>query len=177
MWGLCRNFNLKPAEKLLRTENVAGDFIFKLSHDASRTIVDEEMPWNFSNVEDFLMVRMFMNGYDDSNVFQPHQGFRVFLHSPNEFPSWTTSSFYLPLDFFTEVKIKPQMTLVDDNLRSVSFKKRNCYFEQERVLKYFKVYTKNNCEQECLSLMIADNCGCVTFHLVREFILFSFILK
>lgn len=56
--------------------------------------------------------------------------------------------------------------MIDDEVRKMSIAKRNCFLENERKLKYFTIYTKSNCEQECLSLMIAKKCRCVPFYLI-----------
>jgi amiloride-sensitive sodium channel len=46
--------------------------------------------------------------------------------------------------------------------------RRNCYLENEKTLKFFKVYTKNNCENECLSDFMLNRCGCVEFFMIRN---------
>ena len=46
--------------------------------------------------------------------------------------------------------------------------RRNCFLYQEKKLKFFKVYTKNNCENECLADFMLSNCGCVEFFMIRN---------
>ena len=46
--------------------------------------------------------------------------------------------------------------------------RRNCYLEDEKVLKFFKIYTKNNCENECLTNFMISRCGCVEFFMIRN---------
>ena len=55
----------------------------------------------------------------------------------------------------------------DDALRSFSPHLRNCYFEGEKVLKYFKTYTKALCDYECLTNHTLEKCGCVKFSMPR----------
>lgn len=38
----------------------------------------------------------------------------------------------------------------------------------ERQLKYFQMYTKSNCELECLSNYTMGKCGCVKFSMIRD---------
>lgn len=45
---------------------------------------------------------------------------------------------------------------------------RQCYFNYERRLKYFKVYTQQNCELECITNFTLQTCGCVKFSMPRE---------
>jgi amiloride-sensitive sodium channel len=49
------------------------------------------------------------------------------------------------------VWIVPEIIQADEDLRSFDPDERKCYFEDERKLNYFKVYTQRNCESECLS--------------------------
>ena len=46
--------------------------------------------------------------------------------------------------------------------------RRNCYLENEKLLKFFKIYTKNNCENECMSAFMLSRCGCVEFFMIRN---------
>jgi amiloride-sensitive sodium channel len=54
--------------------------------------------------------------------------------------------------------------------------RRGCYFvadgvehgEDERILKYFNIYTKGNCKQECLINRTLEICGCVQFFMIRK---------
>jgi acid-sensing ion channel, other len=46
--------------------------------------------------------------------------------------------------------------------------RRNCYFEDERKLKFFHIYTKFNCIQECLANATLEICKCARFLDVRK---------
>lgn len=54
--------------------------------------------------------------------------------------------------------------------------RRNCYLKHERQLKFFKIYTKNNCEQECLSNFTVKTCGCAQFYMISELISYFWII-
>lgn len=41
---------------------------------------------------------------------------------------------------------------------------RNCYYQHERILKFFKIYTANNCEIECRANHSLKMCGCVAYY-------------
>jgi hypothetical protein len=68
-----------------------------------------------------------------------------------------------------EVSIIPEITNTDESLRSVDPQTRSCYFEGEKQLKYFKVYSRRNCEHECISNYIEKNFrfNCTPFHYLR----------
>jgi hypothetical protein len=38
----------------------------------------------------------------------------------------------------------------------------------EKPLKFFKIYTKNNCRSECLANRTLAVCGCAQFYMVRD---------
>nr|XP_023027175.1 pickpocket protein 28-like [Leptinotarsa decemlineata] len=45
---------------------------------------------------------------------------------------------------------------------------RQCYFADERSLKYFNIYTPDNCRLECLTNYTLNMCGCVNFYMPRN---------
>ena len=73
-----------------------------------------------------------------------------YIHAPNELPligyreGLQKSSIY-------DILVAPSIIIAEDDLRSLNVEARNCYFDGERKLKYFKIYTQQNCEMECLS--------------------------
>lgn len=48
------------------------------------------------------------------------------------------------------------------------FYRRQCYFDEERHLKFFKVYSETNCELECIANYTLSICGCVKFSMPRK---------
>jgi hypothetical protein len=45
---------------------------------------------------------------------------------------------------------------------------RQCFWPGERQLKYFQIYSKSNCELECLADFIVEICECVPFYFPRQ---------
>lgn len=41
--------------------------------------------------------------------------------------------------------------------------RRQCFFDTERQLRFFKIYTQRNCELECLANFTVKTCGCAKF--------------
>lgn len=64
------------------------------------------------------------------------------------------------------------MATLDDNIMVISFPpthhSRQCYFNGERYLRFFQVYTQQNCELECLANYTMAKCGCVKFSMPRD---------
>jgi acid-sensing ion channel, other len=79
------------------------------------------------------------------------------VHSPYELPgSYDSSDRYeisndidFGFGFDLQVLITPEIISTDESLRSLDPETRGCYFEGEKKLEFFKVYTRRNCEFEC----------------------------
>lgn len=67
-----------------------------------------------------------------------------------------------------EVIITPVVINTEEDLRSFSPERRHCYFDDERKLKYYKKYSKNKCEMECLSNYTFESCNCIPFDIIRD---------
>lgn len=96
------------------------------------------------------------------------QGFKVILHSPNELPRVSTNYFRVPLQQEVLVNVIPNIMTTSQALDGYKPERRLCYFEKERHLRFFKLYTENNCEVECLANLTLKKCGCVKFSMPRD---------
>jgi hypothetical protein len=92
------------------------------------------------------------------------------VHSPYELPDGFNEFQYCQFDFgkTLDVLITPQVTFTDKSLISVAPSKRNCYFDGERELKFYRIYTKHNCEMECLADHLFQLVNCTPYYLARE---------
>lgn len=77
---------------------------------------------------------------------------------------FTTLNFGVSL----QILITPEVTRSNEKLRSLDPIKRQCFFENEGGLKYFRNYTRKNCEMECASDITYKYCGCVPFNYIRN---------
>lgn len=78
----------------------------------------------------------------------------------------------LPLDQAVLVAIKPRMITISENLKSYKPEDRKCYLSDERKLRFFKSYTQENCEQECILNKTLVTCRCAPFYMIGENIYF-----
>lgn len=88
----------------------------------------------------------------------PVQGFKILLHTPGEIPRVSKQYFRVPLRQEVVVSVKPNMITTSDGLIEYAPDRRQCYFNNERHLKFFKVYTQSNCELECLANFTLGMC-------------------
>jgi acid-sensing ion channel, other len=98
--------------------------------------------------------------------------FSFIVHSPYELPGsydlTEMCEFHYGFDF--DVLITPEIIRTDRSLRSMTPKKRGCYFEGEKKLRFFKVYTRRNCEFECLADLLINHwtVNCTQFFMARN---------
>ncbi|CAO1421220.1 unnamed protein product [Diamesa serratosioi] len=96
------------------------------------------------------------------------QGYRITLHRPGDIPRTSKEYFSVPFNHQTIISVKPRMIITSDELlESYVPSRRQCY-NDERNLKYFKVYTQSNCELECLTEYVLKTCKCVKFSMPHE---------
>ena len=130
------------------------------------TTVDNVYPFRSKNIlSDLLFALNILNedgciGYD---------GFKIIIHHPAEFPTSSTSSLYIGSGDSHFVWIKPEITLTSENLKSYTFRRRKCYYSNERHLRFFKFYTMELCKLECLTNYTLNLCGCVPYYFPRKF--------
>ncbi|CAO1415887.1 unnamed protein product [Diamesa hyperborea] len=91
------------------------------------------------------------------------QGFKIALHSPNEIPRFSKQFTRIAFNNEVFINLVPEVLITSDVLKSYKPEVRKCYFDGEKTLKYFKSYTKSNCELECLANFTESICGCVKF--------------
>lgn len=96
-------------------------------------------------------------------------GFKVLLHSPIEIPRIADFGFFVTPGRETKVVITPKITGASDLIRKIPIHKRQCIFANEANLSYYNIYSKKNCEMECISKLTEDNCGCTLYYMPRKF--------
>lgn len=103
----------------------------------------------------------------------PVQGFKIMFHKPNEGAQpWKRYSFLSPGTTKTFL-ISPQLKLAMENIRKYSPNVRECFFDVERPLRFFKQYTHVNCEMECLANFTLNQCGCVKMSMPRKQVVYK----
>ena len=87
---------------------------------------------------------------------------------PGEYEDVDSNKFYYGQDL--EVLITPEVIKSDESLKKFAPKKRNCFFEGERTLKMFKIYSRRNCEQECLTnfYLELNQTQCVPYYVIHN---------
>ncbi|XP_031622962.1 pickpocket protein 28-like [Contarinia nasturtii] len=96
------------------------------------------------------------------------RSFKVFLHRSDEIKEAFYKPFEIEVGKKVIVSITPNVIVTSKNLEVYSSQIRRCYYNSERKLKYFQIYTKSNCEFECFVNFTIAKCGCAKFSMPRE---------
>ncbi|KAF2895608.1 hypothetical protein ILUMI_10567, partial [Ignelater luminosus] len=95
------------------------------------------------------------------------QGFKVHVHHPADIPRVEENYFRLSLNEVVNAAIKPNMMTTNEKVYNYKPRDRQCYFPEEKKLRFFKVYSQQNCQVECLTNFTLKSCFCVAFHMPR----------
>jgi len=96
-----------------------------------------------------------------------YKAYRVILHLPNEVPTFSNVYTSVNIGQIKYMRINSAINKIDDNLKKFPPDQRKCYYEGERQLKFFKSYSKFNCEHECMANFTYETCGCISFSMPR----------
>lgn len=91
------------------------------------------------------------------------QGYRVYIHAPNERPLVLKTQYEIALEKSILLTVEPKVVEIPDEIRKFGPKVRRCYLSSERKLLFYKHYTEPNCNSECLANFTLTQCGCVSF--------------
>nr|XP_019536370.2 pickpocket protein 28-like [Aedes albopictus]XP_019556891.1 pickpocket protein 28-like [Aedes albopictus] len=179
--GICYTFNSLSAEDLLRQEMLHMDYQYVTKNFSSTQWSLETGYREDADIDTYpvrvlgagaragLNILLRLYNYDlDYLCRGPVQGFKVSLHTSGEYPQVSKQYFRVPLHQEVIISVKPEMITTSEGLRHYAPHRRQCYFNYERRLKYFKVYTQQNCELECITNFTLQTCGCVKFSMPRE---------
>lgn len=91
---------------------------------------------------------------------------QILIHSPADWPDETHQTLLVSTNTLETISVRPIVLTTSDDLIPWSPDVRRCYFQNEKKLKFFKVYTQKNCIFECRSINILAQCGCVPFNYI-----------
>ncbi|CAO1403765.1 unnamed protein product [Diamesa tonsa] len=177
-YGFCYTYNSLDASDLFNINKVADIFNFERTYSmyefnsvVKASPPNESYPLKTPTFRMGLHAQLKKKKFRQEDVYhygRLFDGHIVFIHKNDEFPMKSLKPLYSQVNETTFFSIKPQDKVMDDDLYKMSFEERNCYLDGEKVLQFFKHYSKNNCEQECLSEETLKACGCVQFFMIRN---------
>jgi acid-sensing ion channel, other len=164
--GVCYTFN---GLKVYRTNNLDSDISKdNWTLDNGYTYDDDFITPRPATDQMLIMFLIAIDYMSDGLCKGPIKGFNVYLHLPNEAPQISKHYYLVPFEQTVQINIIPKMIKTAPELRDFSIDKRQCYFNDERYLRFFRYYTQNNCEVECLANLTVSKCGCQRFYMPSE---------
>lgn len=94
-----------------------------------------------------------------------NSAYRIFLHLPGEVPHMSRNIIQVAPSEIAEFSIKATITTTSEGLRRYKPSQRQCFFNSDRQLRFFKKYTQNNCKEECVANFTIQECGCARFYM------------
>ncbi|XP_057341038.1 pickpocket protein 28 isoform X2 [Microplitis mediator] len=95
-------------------------------------------------------------------------GFKLLLHNPVETPKMADFGFAISPGEETRIVITPRINTASLSILGIPRKKRKCFFNTERKLKYYRTYTQRNCLLECEANFTQKICDCVQYYMPKS---------
>lgn len=130
------------------------------NHSAERNYPFQAMNQGSANILHAILA-IFTNNIDSG--CKRETGYKILLSMPGEIVKTSENYLRLPISASNYVLIEAKLTNTSDGLRSYKPYQRQCFYSDDRPLRFFKIYTKTNCKSECLANFTAIKCGCVKF--------------
>lgn len=175
--GFCMTFNLFDYSDMF-TDKIDKAFMsykssspqksnWNLSTGYSQS--ESDYPRKMSSGSDFEAYLVHDKSKIDRDCFNYQRGYGIYWHLPNEIPTiWTKLITIHNAHRENSVELKVKSFKMSKELQKYDVKYRECYFDGEKELKYFKSYTENNCKLECMASVIIEQCGCILYFMPRD---------
>lgn len=174
--GICYTFNGLDSREVYRAENIDPEFFDYKSHRASqwsletgyesdnKNLYPQRVP-TATTITGLEMSLASLFSQQDYVCQGSYEGFKVYIHEPGDIPQTSHQKIFVPAGQLVTISVKPQMMETSEQLRNYLPSRRQCYFNNERYLRFFKIYSENNCMTECLANYTMQQCGCNVFSL------------
>nr|XP_014286883.1 pickpocket protein 28-like isoform X1 [Halyomorpha halys] len=96
------------------------------------------------------------------------KGFKVLLNNPIETPKVSSFGISVAPGYETKMVIIPHIMTATPQLVNVDLSKRQCFFENERQLLFYRTYTQRGCTLECEANFTLAFCGCVQYFMPKN---------
>ncbi|KAF0768530.1 pickpocket protein 28-like isoform X2, partial [Aphis craccivora] len=173
-YGLCYSFNMMPMRDLLNGVDEWSQEFNNYSWKKYHSSWKPDTGYSSNALPDHLPLRTFGDGdyhsatmklelhAEDMNKECAHglEIFYILIHSPAEWPDRSHPTLLASPNMISTISIKPFVLTTAKDLIPWDSKIRHCYFQNESKLKFFKVYTKNNCILECRSFRMKNTPVC-----------------
>uniref|UniRef100_A0A3F2ZDH0 Uncharacterized protein n=1 Tax=Lutzomyia longipalpis TaxID=7200 RepID=A0A3F2ZDH0_LUTLO len=176
--GLCYTFNRLPLFDLYtpscvfsqQNESFSLDVKVNWTVESGFANYRESYPYRSSNIrqESGLILILQIPKKDIDTTCQSSVGYIIQLHSPSDVPRMDEHSVIIPVDRYAQISVEPHLINTPRNIETYPPEQRQCFFNSERQLQHFRIYSERNCKMECLANWTLGLCGCVDFYMPRN---------
>ncbi|XP_031627362.1 pickpocket protein 28-like [Contarinia nasturtii] len=180
--GLCFSLNAMNSHEMYTERMVYGMMMVKSNPNGSsrwsmengytKLYDDENYPYPVKPLQwgrlNYLAITLATLVKDIEYQCGFDQGFKLILSTPGDAVQTSQNYFRLSNSQRALIRIMPELTITTDKLRHFQPSQRKCFFQSDRRLHFFKIYSKINCEEECLANFTQNTCGCVKFSMPRD---------
>ncbi|KAG7308210.1 hypothetical protein JYU34_006880 [Plutella xylostella] len=176
--GVCFTFNTLSQDEILKNTSIQTEYKYLNSTEHSRgwtmeegyeggLFFNETYPQRAAKTGKYnLMIFLQSSVKDHDETCNPvGSGFKIFLHNPADLPHSSVHSYAALPRQLSSLALTFHSLSTSHNLRKYHPEVRQCYFQNERFLRYFHIYTQNNCMLECRANYTFHRCRCVPFYL------------
>ncbi|XP_050536588.1 pickpocket protein 28-like isoform X2 [Daktulosphaira vitifoliae] len=186
-YGLCYSLNMMPFQLLFHSKyyetlsfpnHTLADIITKKKETSwspdkgfSKNAIPFDTPWRVTGDTNNDAVRLVFNLRNiEGDNYCPHtmSGVVLILHNPSDTPSGYHPSAYLASNHGLSISLSVLHRPTSQSLAKWSPEMRHCFYENEKRLKFFKLYTFRNCISECQANLTFRKCGCAAFYQPRD---------
>ncbi|KAG4075709.1 hypothetical protein HA402_003534 [Bradysia odoriphaga] len=171
--GTCVTFNMYDEREIIR-DGVVPNSLDIPTHKTERLwsrdygyrnnlpLQDYTYPFRSFDIDDSLETAL--NVEDSKRFFRFNSDILVIFHAPDEAPLYDRHSEVVRIKpgKYNYIEITPHL-VVSEGIEHYAPEVRQCYYSNERHLKFYKNYTQNNCESECIVNYTIAQCGCVSY--------------
>lgn len=88
----------------------------------------------------------------------------MLVHNPAQMPTSANAKLGITHSSLDWLLLYPKRLRTSADIKDWSPSRRGCYFDHERSLHFFDIYTQANCDLECESNYSLSICGCVPYY-------------
>ncbi|VVC45170.1 Epithelial sodium channel [Cinara cedri] len=130
-----------------------------------------DLPWRVTGDTIENAVRLVFN-LKNTNLGghcpETDSGLTIIVHNPADTPIGMKPTAYVTRNNMLSISLSIVVIHTSPKITNWTPKNRNCYFQNEKKLKFFKIYTSHNCEVECRANNTLEECGCNAYFQPRD---------
>ncbi|XP_030388345.1 sodium channel protein Nach [Scaptodrosophila lebanonensis] len=108
-----------------------------------------------------LVLRYKDDSYDILESYS--NGFKMLMQEALTYPSAHSLIKFMPQNTEVFAAVRPEETFCSSAVKALPIEERNCVFQDEVKLRYFRKYMYINCELNCRVTNMVKFCGCYTY--------------